>query len=206
MPRSGLFASRLKPRASRHSVRQRRHRCWHPRSNAQSTALITARASRYSSADRRSGQHRRSRRRRGVSGAWCHIRLLLGRLRPPLDRRLRPGARRDRPLWRHYNNAFWNTVRWYSVTATANYSIASRSPLTSSGTSCRTASPKTNRSLVFIQAGALNESISDVFGSLIKQKVLPNCTPSRLVDWPGTVGRLRQWRGLAVHEGAWHRV
>ena len=57
------------------------------------------------------------------------------------------------------------------------------------------------------QPGALNESISDVFGSLVKQYALePDRRPGRLADRRRAVHRGRQRRRAALDEGARHRL
>ena len=55
------------------------------------------------------------------------------------------------------------------------------------------------------QSGALNESMSDVFGSLVKQQPLGQTADAgRLADRRGAVHRPRQRRGPALDEGARH--
>ena len=57
------------------------------------------------------------------------------------------------------------------------------------------------------QSGALNESVSDVFGSLVKQRMLGQTADQ--ADWligAGLLAARRQRRGAALDEGARHRL
>jgi hypothetical protein len=59
------------------------------------------------------------------------------------------------------------------------------------------------------QPGALNESISDVFGSLVKQyshSPPPDRGPGRLADRRGPLHGGGAWRGATLDEGAGHGV
>ena len=79
-----------------------------------------------------------------------------------------------------YDNAFWNGERMVFGDGDGdlfNRFTGVRS--TSSGTSSRTASPSTRPPQYAQQPGALNESVSDVFGSLLKQWTLEARRPTR---------------------------
>ena len=74
---------------------------------------------------------------------------------------------------RDYDNAFWDGSGWSSATATASSSTASRSRVDVIGHELTHGVTEHEAGLVYQgQSGALNESISDVFGSLVKQHAL----------------------------------
>ena len=80
---------------------------------------------------------------------------------------------------RNYNNAFWNGSRWCLVTATASMFNRFTSSLDVIGHELTHGVTRIEaQSGLRGQSGALNELISDVFGSLVKQyKLEADCRP-----------------------------
>ena len=124
----------------------------------------------------RPGRVGRRRDRRGLRRPRRHVRSLLERLRPPLDRRRRAAPARHRPL-RH-------ELRQRLLERPADGVRRRRrralQPVHDRHRRHRArAHPRRHRGRqpawsTTIQPGALNESISDVFGSLVKQYAQPS--------------------------------
>ena len=71
-----------------------------------------------------------------------------------------------------YDNAFWDGTSSCSATATARCSTGSPSPSTYSATSSARVMEFTANLTYQGQSGALNESVADVFGCCVKQRLL----------------------------------
>ena len=81
-----------------------------------------------------------------------------------------------------YDNAFWNGTQMVFGDGDGVYFNRFTDASTSSATSSPTASPQFTAGLTYVgQSGALNESVSDVFGSLVKQMHLGQTAQD--ADW-----------------------
>ena len=150
------------------------------------------------------GRHRQPRLRR----ARRHLRAVPEGLRPQLDRRRRPAARRDRPLRREVRQRLLGR-RADGVRRRRRRAVPR---LHHPGRRHRPrADPRRHQYTANLeyrgQSGALNESISDVFGSLVKQYALGQTAAE--ADWligAGLLAPERQRRRPALDEGPGHRV
>ncbi len=119
----------------------------------------------------------------------------------PLDRhRPLPAELRQRLLGRR--------ARWCTATATGRSSSASPSAVDVIGHELTHGVTQYEASLDYAdQPGALNESFSDVFGSLVKQRTLGQTADAgRLADRRRPVHAGDPRRGAALDEGAGHRL
>ena len=107
-----------------------------------------------------------ARRRRGLRRAGRHLASVRGGLRPRLDRRHGRAAGRHGPLRRTTTTTPSGTAsRWSSATATACVFDRFTTPLDVIGHELTHGVTEYTAGLVYDgQSGALNESISDVFG------------------------------------------
>ena len=107
-----------------------------------------------------------------------------------------------------YDNAFWDGEQMVFGDGDGTCSTASRSPLDVIGHELTHGVTEHEAGLDYHdQSGALNESVSDVFGSLVKQYALEQTAEQ--ADWLIGAGLLepgRQGQGAALDEGARHRL
>ena len=154
----------------------------------------------------------RRRRQRGVRRARRDVRLLLrGAYRPQLDRRRGAAPRRAAcTTAAKYDNAFWNGQQMVFGDGDGDlFNRFTHRARRDRRTSSRTASPATRPDLVYLgQSGALNESISDVFG-IARQAVRARQETAADADWligAGLFTAQGPRRRAALDEGARHGV
>ena len=153
--------------------------------------------------------HGRRRGRRGARPLRGGLGPVRRGLRPPLGRRPGHPADGDRPLRPATTTTRSGTApSWCSATATARSSTASPSRSTSRSHEFTHGVTQFTAGLTYQgQSGALNESVSDVFASMAKQRALGQTADQ--ADWligVGPVPARREGDRAALDARAGHRV
>ena len=145
-------------------------------------------------------------RSRGLRRAWRDLRFLLGGIRSPLDRRRRHGARCDRPLRRQLRQRVLERPADGLRRRRRRALQPVHEPLDVIGHELDHGVTEDEAGLLHVPARRAQRVVSDVLGSLIKQRVHE---PDRgEADWLIGAGlsRRRSTGGPAIDEGAGHRV